>query len=108
MFTMVFLRSGGNLQKDQRGSSLTYYASRIGKDSLEHCESFTQMHLSTLFLRIRFEWMQVKAGLTRKIHRNVGKGWFSRIGYRARDWPFGLMVSHCSGVRDHRLADPRL
>src|SRR5437660_1122952 len=96
MFTAVFfLRSGGNLPEGQRGSSLTCYASRIGKDSLEHCESFTKMHLSTLFLRAQFEnGLQVKAGLNQKDSPKCRKGlvlshWIS--SKRLALWSYGIL-----------------
>lgn len=47
------------------------------------------MHLSTLFHRIQSEdWTKSIADLNRNILRNVGKGWFSRVECRARNWPF--------------------
>jgi hypothetical protein len=47
------------------------------------------MHLSTLFHRIQSEgWTKSIADLHRNILRNVGKGWFTRVECRVRNWPF--------------------
>lgn len=68
----------------------------MGKDSLEHCESITTMHLSTLVLRVQFEdWFQVKAGFHQKDTPKRRKGlalshWIS--SKRLALWSYGISL----------------
>jgi hypothetical protein len=47
------------------------------------------MHLSNLSQRIQLVgWKKIISDRKRNILRNVGKGWFSRVDCRVRNWPF--------------------
>jgi hypothetical protein len=70
---------------------LTFLVPRMRKDKLKHCRSIKQMHLSTY--RFHYHcWMQITKKCYQNILRYVGKGWFSRVECRVRNWPFW---SHC-------------
>jgi len=72
------------------------------KDRLKHCRSTRIVYLITLSHRTIVKgWTKSITDLKRNILQKVGKGWFSRIEYRVRDWPFW---SYCTstGGRERR------
>src|SRR6266498_4185727 len=63
------------------------YEDGMRKDRLKHCRSIIQMHRSAHRFQSK-SWTQIADNQNRNILHNVGKGWFSRVECRVRNWPF--------------------